>query len=265
MDENALLVETKVVLSSELDKQSTLVNKQVKELNEYHQLINQLTSDLHQVKQSNGLLEQERNEAAKHALQLSDLLGQSEETIDSLRDQLLLIQSQCKEKEQKVVELEGKCKVLSSRYDSDSVAMVQTVKSLEDRMKEMQYNLHNKQGEVENSVEMLRKLRSEYNTTRQDAEGMLQVMNGMERQLQEYASREAVVNALQSEAREKLEQAITLREECVVKEEQSTREVERLLSERKLSLQTRQVIQYSIWYDMIWYMVICGIIWYYVV
>ena len=145
-----------------------------------------------------------------------------------------------------MVELEGKCKVLSSRYDSDSVAMVQTVKSLEDRMKEMQYNLHNKQGEVENSVEMLRKLRSEYNTTRQDAEGMLQVMNGMERQLQEYASREAVVNALQSEAREKLEQAITLREECVVKEEQSTREVERLLSERKLSLQTRQVIQYSI-------------------
>ena len=51
--------------------------------------------------------------------------------------------------------------------------------------------------ELDGANELIRKLRSEYQNTRQDAEGMLQVMGGLERQLNEYAG-ELVRNSLDS-------------------------------------------------------------------
>lgn len=86
----------------------------------------------------------------------------------------------------------------------------------------------------------MRKLRSEYKSTRQDAEGMLQVMTGMEKQLNEYSTREEQVAKLSAEAREKMEEAIMIKEQCAVKEEQSRREIERLLAERKTSALAKQ-------------------------
>ena len=63
---------------------------------------------------------------------------------------------------------------------------------------------------------MVRKLRREYQSTRQDAEGMLQVMSGLERQLAEYSSREEEVQRLARENKDRLEEALVLRDQVVL-------------------------------------------------
>jgi tryptophan synthase beta subunit len=67
--------------------------------------------------------------------------------------------------------------------------------------------------ELDAANELIRKLRSEYQNTRQDAEGMLQVMGGLERQLNEYAGREAEVEKKARVSKEMQEEASILKEQ----------------------------------------------------
>jgi hypothetical protein len=62
---------------------------------------------------------------------------------------------------------------------------------------------------------------------------MLQVMGGLERQLNDYSAREAEVERLARESKEKYEEALTMKEQCAVRDEQSKREIDRLTEERK--------------------------------
>ena len=70
-----------------------------------------------------------------------------------------------------------------------------------------------KNQEYETTQELVRKLRHEYQSTRVDAEGMLQVMTGMERQLNDYATKEELITKLQYESREKIEEALLIKEQ----------------------------------------------------
>jgi chromosome segregation ATPase len=251
MDENAILVEQKVVLSTELDRQQSLVTKQVKELHELHNTVGELTREIGILRNSIAQLEGERNEAAKHALQCSDMLGKNEQEIEVLQEQLIITQAKSKELESINAGLDKKCRLMSQKYDEEGINVVKKLHIIEERVKELTMLNHQKQSELDTTTDVLRKLRSEYHTTRQDAEGMLQVMNGMEKQLNEYAIREDMINKLQVEAREKLEEAITIKEECIVKEEQSQREIERLMNERKQYLLQRQVREAALFHALI--------------
>ncbi len=56
-------------------------------------------------------------------------------------------------------------------------------------MRELHSLLQTKTVELEGSHDIVRKLRREYTSTRQDAEGMLQVMTGLEKQVGEFSAR----------------------------------------------------------------------------
>ncbi len=71
--------------------------------------------------------------------------------------------------------------------------------------------------------------------------GMLQVMGGLERQIQEYATREDTTNKQAIAAREKIQEALTIREQANAKVAQYDQEIARLQAERKQLLVTRQV------------------------
>ncbi len=70
---------------------------------------------------------------------------------------------------------------------------------------------------------------------------MLQVMGGLERQIQEYATREDTTNKQAIAAREKIQEALTIREQANAKVAQYDQEIARLQAERKQLLVTRQV------------------------
>ncbi len=75
------------------------------------------------------------------------------------------------------------------------------------------YRILQRTQELDLSQEVARKLRREYQSTRQDAEGMLQVMSGLERQLSEFSSREEEVRRVGKEQKERLEEAFVARDQ----------------------------------------------------
>ena len=111
---------------------------------------------------------------------------------------------------------------------------------LEDRMNhvilssnDLRSNLRNTEQQLDETKERLRSLQVEYETARADAEGMLKVMNGMEKQLSEYAEREEQVVALSKESKERVEAALLERDQAVAREVQSRQEIARLLEKQK--------------------------------
>jgi uncharacterized coiled-coil DUF342 family protein len=175
MDENALVIEQKVVLANELDAQQKTIEKQAQEMKHLHNRISELSNELSNATRKYNIILQERDEAAKHAVTISDALGKAEQEIESLNEQLLLVKGQYKNLEKEYADLKTHLSSISAKYDLDGSQMIVRVKQMEERVKELHIQLMNKNNEIENNNEVIRKLKAEYASTRHDAEGMLQV------------------------------------------------------------------------------------------
>jgi hypothetical protein len=134
---------------------------------------------------------------------------------ESLHMQLNIVKQQNHEFEANIQDLKKQIKNYTDRTESDSVSVLKRVKLSEDRSRELQIGLNKKSQELEQAMELNRKLRNEYQNTRQDAEGMLQVMSGLEKQLNEYSSREEEVEQLARESKEKMEVILTIKEQVL--------------------------------------------------
>jgi predicted RNase H-like nuclease (RuvC/YqgF family) len=94
---------------------------------------------------------------------------------ETLTEQLAAVTQRCREAEGLVQEYKRQLRSISTRGDDESNASVKRVQDAENRVRELHAALHNKTQELDATQEVLRKLRAEYQTTRQDAEGMLEV------------------------------------------------------------------------------------------
>lgn len=239
MDENALIVEQKVVLSAELDKQQEMMEKQAYEIASLTKHLDEVSRDCDVFKHRVTEAEGQRDEAAKHALSCSDSLGKAEQEIEALIEKLTIANQKYKEVDMNYQELKRQLKSMSIKFDEDGGNSLKRVKQAEERVRELHNQLLNKSQELDMTQETLRKLRNEYQSTRQDAEGMLQVMAGLERQVKEYSMREEQVNRLAHDSKERIEEALIIKEQAAVKEEQFKQEIDRLHAERKALLLNR--------------------------
>ena len=277
--ENNLLMEQRTVLMSELDNHQAELEKKVQDVANCTQQISELSQNCAAAVARAQRAETDRDEAAKQALGCSDALGKLEIALESVTEQLDIMKQKCKESDALVAEYRRQLRATSERSDGDSASAVQRVQAAEARVRELQSLLHGKVQELDVATELNRKLRSEYQSTRQDAEGMLQVMGGLERQLNEYAAREAEVERLAKDSRERIEESLTIKEQvgtqgfyllyirafpfsnilcvlvfkwmlallpsfmhqCNARDEQNKREIDRLVNERKLSALRRKV------------------------
>lgn len=218
MDEIAALDDQKIVLSTELDK---VAKSLAQKTNDYEIL----RKDYEQLQKGAGSLqnratqaEKDRDEAASHALSCSEALGKAETEIESLADQLQVWKQKCKESDEIIQELKKQIKLLSARGDEESTSIFHRVKLAEDRVRELHSQLFLKSQELDSANDIIRKLRNDYQNTRQDAEGMLQVMTGLEKQLNEYADREAEIEKLGKQSKERMEEALTMKEQVIMNE-----------------------------------------------
>ena len=91
--------------------------------------------------------------------------------------------------------------------------------------------------ESDHLAEKLRKTTNELSVTRKDAEGMLSVMAGMEKQLSEFQSREEGVSQLSRECKTKVEDALLARDQANAVGTSLKKEVAKLLEERKKTIE----------------------------
>lgn len=233
MEENGLLVDQKHKLAQELDTQADLLDSQRDSIDHLSGSLNHAEKELQKVCKLQQVIEAERDEAVKQTLTLSEALGRAEEEIDILNGSMDSLQEDKSKAAEEVQRLTSQVKLLSSRYSTDQQAIWEKVRYLEQYAKEQHHAKEAVSRELDACQEVLRKLRAEYKVTRQDAEGMLTVMTGMEKQLNDYSSREDSIHQMGQEAREKVEEALIVKEAAAIASAQAAQEIARLQAERK--------------------------------
>lgn len=203
-------------------------------------------------------------------MKYSDTLSRAETEVSDLKEQLDVWVERSQRAENHVSQLEKDIKEVVNRSEDEGQTAMRKMKAAEDYVKELQVSLLQKTQDLDAAQEVARKLKREYQSTRQDAEGMLQVfliflpmawvlifniilplllpaqvMSGLERQLSEYSAREAEVERIAKDSKEKVEEALVVRDQAVAREEQLRREVERLHDERKKRALQKQVLNIS--------------------
>ena len=119
--------------------------------------------------------EKDREDAAKQTMKYSDALAKAEIEISDLKEQLDVWAERCQRAESQVSQLENESREMIALSESDGHATMRRMKAAEDYVKELQVQLLQKTQDLDNAQEVARKLKREYQSTRQDAEGMLQV------------------------------------------------------------------------------------------
>lgn len=241
MAENAALVDQKGSLTMEMEQLQNELTARTSEVAVLSERLSSTTTDLKTCAMQGVQVEKERDEAAKEAVSMSDALGRMDGEMNNLREELIMWQQKCTDAETTISDMKKEVSNAVDHSNSSALASMRRVKASEDRMKEVQAHMTKKTVELENALELNRKLKREYQSTRQDAEGMLQVMSGLERQINEYSGREAEVEARERKAREEVEASLTERDRAVARADQNKLEIERLLAERKKFQEERLV------------------------
>jgi myosin protein heavy chain len=243
MAENAVMMEQKVVLTEEFDKCRADIATYQEELTILSQQYNVIKQENADNKTMLAQAERDRAKATEEVAKASEALAKAEVEVDELKQQLFVLTEKNHRTDDELGETRRALKDLSDRAESEGFACVRRTKAAEDRVRELQGVLLIKTQELDVAQDTLSKLRREYQSTRQDAEGLLQVMAGLERQLTEYAAREAEVERVEKECKDRIEEATIARDQALAREHQFQRSYEKILEDRRLEAQEKQVIQ----------------------
>ena len=110
-------------------------------------------------------------------MKCNDKLHQTEIELSDCKEQLTVWEERCLNAETNATNYEKELKQLTHQSEEEGLLAMRRLKVAEDRVKELHLLLLQKTQDLENAQEIARKLRREYQSTRQDAEGMLQVIS----------------------------------------------------------------------------------------
>lgn len=240
MTENALMVEQKAVMSAELERLQDDYEKCAEELADLTKTYEDAQKNIVDLTNRLPQAELDRQRATGEVARASEALGKAIAEADELREQLAIWKDNCNVAEESLRDARKALKALRDNAEEEGLSCVRRTKAAEDRVKELHGMLHSRSQELESLQESNRKLRRDYQSTRQDAEGMLQVMSAQERQIGDYAAREAQVEALSRECKERIEEAMIARDQAISRENQLQRLNDRLLDEKRQDVQSKQ-------------------------
>ena len=183
MEENALMVEQKAKLSSTLEELQDELGKRTVELSGMAQQLAATDGQLKGALAQLASAERDREEAAGQTVGYSEELGNARNAVDKLREQLGLTQQKYMDAEAAHKEAKKQLAAAVAQAEENNILNMRRTKAAEDRVRDLHALLLQKTQECDAALEVGRKLRREYQSTRQDAEGMLQVMGGLERQV----------------------------------------------------------------------------------
>lgn len=233
MSENALLVEQKACLGEELDAYHSELSARTEQLNEVSAELLALQQEAGGVNETLTRTQEERDSAAVKLLEHGDAVGKLEASMDSMRAELSVWQARASQAETAIKDVRAKYKEAEGQYSADCEVFMRRTKTAEDRVTELHTQLLLKTTEYDDVSELYRKCKREYASTRTDAEGMLQVMSSLERQVHDYATKEARAEGVVRESKSKVEEALRARDQALTRDVQHQKEIERLMDERK--------------------------------
>lgn len=235
MEENGHLVEEKDLLMDELNTTQIELQRCREEMDHLSKLL--FTSDRELKAATDRATEAESNRDVSESRlsQASVELGRLEQELDLVKEQLMVSENRGSNADKNMAEARQRLQQMERKVVEENYKLAQKTKAAEDRVRELHLVVLQRTQELENVNDLYRKLKREHQSTRQDAEGMLHVLSGMEKQLQEVSAKEEEMLRFSRESKEKLEEALGLKEQALAKEEQSLRHLNHLLDEKKFA------------------------------
>lgn len=176
MSENALLVEQKAVLTAELDDCINELESRTEECTNFQEENSKIKENIQKLKLQLSQVEFDRNESATKTIDINQKLSSLYSDHEQLKIQLKEIIEKYETCQDDLQSAQSQIKSLITKNDEEGHTAMQRIKSCEDRVRELHMQLLQKTQEVDSVNEISRKLKREYQSTRQDAEGMLQVI-----------------------------------------------------------------------------------------
>ena len=239
--ENALLTEQKRVLSEELDSFQHDLDQRTQQLDEGTQQLLATEPKLAHLQNALQQTEQDRDSAASKAISYSEALGKTQARLEVALSELNALRSHSVDLEKLYKQEQLDFHKYKFDMDRETLESMHLAQRAEERSNDLKSQLSSKAEELESTQETLRKLRREYQSTRQDAEGMVQVIGGLERQVSEFTATEVQNKAMLKQWQERMEEALFLRDQAEGKAEALAVELSRLVEQRKLLALSREV------------------------
>ncbi|CAM9903980.1 unnamed protein product [Pylaiella littoralis] len=178
-------------------------------------------------------LEREKAHAEGELMKAVNAMSEREAAVSEMGEKLRVSKEEARRLSVKVAEMEADRAAMERQTENDADVTAERVRAAGQRITELQGLLAARGQEADVNGDRARKLQRDLESTRRDAEGMLQVMSGMERQIADLTSREESTASIAKESKQKVEDALLARDQARALEIQSRRELARVLEARK--------------------------------
>lgn len=229
--EYSVLIDQATVLHKEVDKwqqHAALVEQDRDELSRF---LKDATTKVDQLEHQVRTLTDEKSSCEARWRQLSTEHGALETAHNDKSTELSAAKDKIDVLEAQLQELQRELREVGQRYDKELHERYLLVKSTEERVRELQAELARRTHDGDSAREAAKKYKRELDATRKDAVGMVQVMEGLERQLKLYADNEQRADSVVRAANERVEKALLVSEQARAAEKTQRNENERLRAE----------------------------------
>lgn len=233
MAENTVMADQTSAMAKELDAVHEDLDEREAQMAALTKALTEAGLGLRTLEERVPRLEREKAHAEGELMKAVNALSEREAALSEADEKLRNSKDDFRRISSKVSDLETEKNGMERQAENDADVTTERVRAAGRRITELQGLLAARSQEADGNGDRARKLQRELDATRRDAEGMLTVMSGMERQIAELSGREESTSSLAKESKKKVEDALLARDQARALEVQSRRELARVFEARK--------------------------------
>ncbi|CAM9333373.1 unnamed protein product, partial [Ectocarpus sp. 4 AP-2014] len=233
MAENTVMADQTSAMAKELDAVHEELEDREAQMTALTKALSEAGVGLRTLEERVPRLAREKAHAEGELMKAVNAMSEREAALAEVGEKLGASKEEARRLSVKLTEIEADRAAMEKQAENDADVAAERVRATGQRITELQGLMAARGQEADMNGDRARKLQRELDSTRRDAEGMLQVMSGMERQIADFSSREESTTTLAKESKQKVEDALLARDQARALEIQSRRELARVLEARK--------------------------------
>ncbi|CAM9940379.1 unnamed protein product, partial [Ectocarpus sp. 13 AM-2016] len=204
MAENTVMADQTSAMAKELDAVHEELEDREAQMAALTKALSEAGVGLRTLEEKVPRLEREKAHAEGELMKAVNAMSEREAALAEVGEKLGASKEEARRLSAKLAEMEADRAAMEKQAENDADVAAERVRATGQRITELQGLMAARGQEADMNGDRARKLQRELDSTRRDAEGMLQVMSGMERQIADFSSREESTTSLAKESKQKV-------------------------------------------------------------